>query len=101
MADTVATVPGAKYNVVDTPTALGKTGGVRQYCDFKERERVWRNYNDFIKKHNATELLNVPETPYSQDRYQVFNRTFFRRDNYTRKVKYYLFGINIFNKHFD
>lgn len=98
LANTIATVPGAVYNVINTPTALGKR--VKKENN-NEQINVWNKYYNFVMEHNATELLNFPEQPYHTDYYKIFNKTIFRRDKYTKKVKFYLFGINIGTKHMD
>ena len=102
LADTVATVPGAIYNVVNTPTALGKTiKKSPKKIPTAEQINTWNKYHTFVEKHGATALLNTPETPYHTDYYKIFNKTIFRRDKYTKKVKSYLFGINIGTKHIN
>ena len=52
-------------------------------------------------EHGATELLNAPDTPMVRDRFTVFKITLFRRDIYSRKIKYYLFGVNIGTRRLD
>ena len=102
LADTVATVPGAIYNVVNTPTALGKTAKKNSKKPLtQEQIDTWNRYDKFIRDHKAAELLHYPEKPYHVDSYKMFNKTIFRRDKYTKKVKFYLFGINIGTKHLD
>lgn len=98
LANTIATVPGAVYNVINTPTALGKKTKKEKT---KEQINIWNKYHKFVMDHNATELLNFPEKPYHTDYYKIFNKTIFRCDKYTKKVKFYLFGINIGTKHMD
>lgn len=102
LADTVATVPGARYNVVNTPTALGKT--IKKHSKkepTKEQIDTWKRWDKFVQEHNAAGLLNTPEYPFHVDYYKMFNKTIFRRDIYTKKIKFYLFGINIGTKHID
>lgn len=99
LADTVATVPGAIYNVVNTATALGKNKKKLKQSVSEETIRAWERYHDFIKKHNAQDLLNKHEEPYEQYEYKIFNKTILRRDIYTHKIKTYLFGINIGTLH--
>ncbi len=99
LADTVATVPDAKYNVVNTPTALGKNKQKIKRSISAETAKAFQRYHDFLEKHHATKLIGEQETPYHQNKYQICNRTFFRTDIYTKKKKYYLFGINICTKH--
>lgn len=101
LADTIATVPGAKYNVVNTATALGKDRKKIQQSISEETKRAWDKYYAFISEHNASDLLNTPEKPFQQEIYKFCNKTIFRRDIYTRKIKTYLFGINIGTKHLD
>lgn len=98
LADTVATVPGAKYNVVNTPTALGKDKKRFDKNNTDANRAAWAKYYKFISEHGASELLSAPEKPYHQEFFKVFNKTIFRRDIYTQKVKSYLFGINIGTK---
>jgi glycosyltransferase involved in cell wall biosynthesis len=99
LSDTVATVPGAIYNVVNTATALGKNKKKLKQSISEETKRAWAKYDKFIEEHNAKDLLNIPEKPYTQEIFKVFNKTVFRRDIYTKKIKTYLFGINIGTKH--
>ncbi len=99
LADTVATVPGAIYNVVNTPTALGKNKKKLKQSISEETKRAWKKYDEFITEHHAKELLESPERPFAQEKFKIFNKTVFRRDIYTRKIKSYLFGINIGTKH--
>lgn len=99
LANTVATVPGARYNVVNTPTALGKNKNKIKHSISEDTKKAFERYNKFIYEHGATELLTKKEEPYHQNKYQIFNKTFFRTDMYTKKKKYYLFGINICTKH--
>ena len=99
LSDTVATVPGAIYNVVNTATALGKDKKKLKQSISEKTKQAWEKYYKFVADHGATELLNEPERPYHQDIYKIFNKTVFRRDIYTRKIKTYLFGINIGTKH--
>lgn len=100
LADTVATVPGARYNVVNTITALGKSKKkLREAAEKPEavaaRERYWK----FMDEHNAREIITTPETPYYVEMFKIFNRTIFRKEHLTKKIRYYLFGINIGTKH--
>lgn len=98
LADTVATVPGAVYNVVNTPTALGKDKKKIKSSVSEETLKAWKKYDDFITEHHAKELLNEPEKPYKQYKYKLFNKTIFKRDIYPHKTKLYLLGINIGTK---
>jgi hypothetical protein len=101
LADTVALVPGAIYNVIDKPTSLGKDKKKQRATTTAETARAWQRYSEFLNKHGATELLNAPDTPMIRDRFTVFKITLFRRDIYSRKIKYYLFGINIGTRRLD
>ena len=101
LADTVATVPGAIYNVVNTATALGKNRKKIQKSITKETTKAWDRYYQFINEHNASALLSEPEKPYKQYKYKIFNKTILRRDIYTHKIKTYLFGINIGTLHIN
>jgi glycosyltransferase involved in cell wall biosynthesis len=101
LADTVATVPGAIYNVVNTETALGKNKKKLKKSVTKETIAAWDRYNKFIAEHNAQELLSMPEKPYKTYEYKICNKTILRRDIYTHKIKTYLFGINIGTLHIN
>jgi glycosyltransferase EpsJ len=101
LADTVATVPGAIYNVIDKPTSLGKDKKKQRATTTDETIRAWQRYAEFLKEHSAAELMNAPDTPMIRDRFTVFKITLFRRDIYSRKIKYYLFGINIGTRRLD
>lgn len=100
LANTVATVPGARYNVVNTITALGKSKkNLRAAAEKPEavaaRERYWK----FMDEHNAREIITAPETPYHIETLKMFNISVYRKEYLTKKVRYYLFGINVGTKH--
>ncbi len=102
LADTIATVPGAIYNVVNTPTALGKVNKKKHKQELtQEQVNTWKKWYDFVADNNATDLLNFPEHPFHTDYYKIFNKTIFKRARFTKKEKFYLFGINICTKHMD
>lgn len=101
LADTVATVPGAIYNVVNTPTALGKT--IRRARKFHKTCVVpsadviaaHRRYNELMARHNAAALFAAPDQPWKIEEFRIFNMPLFRRQIFPNKIRYYLFGINI------
>lgn len=95
LADTVATAPGAIYNVVDQPTSLGKDTKKKRAHDTPETALAWQRYAELLEKHGATELLNTPDKPSHINTFKVFNRVIYRVEIYPRKKRYYLFGINI------
>ena len=101
LADTVATVPGAIYNVIDKPTSLGKDTKKKNAHNNKEANDAWRRYQELLDKNNATELLNAPDKPAHVDTFKIFNRTIFKCEIFPRKKRYYIFGINIGTKHMD
>ncbi|MBD5389434.1 glycosyltransferase [bacterium] len=98
LAKTVATVPGARYNVVDTPTALGKVKA-RRRMPSPEMDKVWQKYYSFLHQHKAYDIINWPEEPDQIETLKIFNCPIWRRDIFPHKVRYYLFGINIGTKH--
>lgn len=100
LADTVATVPHARYNVVDTPTALGKRNR-RSPIIPDGMDQVWKKYHDFLVQHGAAELMHTPQTPYVTEIIKVFNRPIWRREIWPHKIRYYLFGLNIGTKHIE
>jgi len=101
LADTVALVPGAIYNVIDKPTSLGKDKKKQRATTTAETEQAWKRYAEFLDAHGATDLIYAPDTPMVRDRFTVFKITLFHRDIYSRKIKYYLFGINIGTRRLD
>ena len=101
LADTVATAPGAIYNVVDQPTSLGKDNKKKNAHSNEETGRAWKRYFDLIEKHGATELLNTPDKPTRINTFKMFNRVISRVEIYPRKKRYFLFGVNIGTKHMD
>lgn len=102
LAHSVATVPGAIYNVVNTDTALGKnrkkTHNTEQVAAVR---KVQEKFNLFLIKHNAYDLINLSEIPFQTESLKIFNKTIFRKDIFTKKIRYYLFGINIGTKHIN
>ena len=99
LADTVATAPGAIYNVVDQPTSLGKDTKKKRAHDTPETALAWQRYAELMEKHGATELLNTPDKPSNINTFKVFNRVIYRVEVYPCKKRYYLFGINIGTLH--
>ncbi len=100
LADKVATVPKAIYNVIDTPTALGKINKTNN-IPTKEQIDIWNKWSKFVKEHNAEELLSTPEYPYHIDNYTIFKKNILKRCKLTREEKIYLFGIRIIKKYID
>ena len=99
LAQSIATVPGAKYNVSDTPTALGKSTRKNKSHPTMAQLKVTENYNKFLTEHGVAELMHQKQKPYHVSKIQIFNRTVFRRDIWPHKTRYYLFGINIATKY--
>ncbi len=96
LAKTVATVPGAIYNVVDTPTALGKAHQkLHDKNDTDAARAIWKKYYEFLAQHNAQELMDMPEAPYRIEEFKIFNIPITRRAIFYNKIRYYLFGINL------
>lgn len=96
LAKTVATVPGAIYNVVDTPTALGKAHQkLHDKNDTDDARAIWKKYYEFLAQHNAQELMDMPEAPYRIEEFKIFNIPITRRAIFYNKIRYYLFGINL------
>jgi glycosyltransferase EpsJ len=101
LADTVATVPGAIYTVVDQPTSLGKDNKKKKVHCTEETAKAWQRYGELLEKHGATEFINTPDKPSQINTFKMFNRTILRVEIYPRKKRYYIFGINIGTKHMD
>ena len=101
LADTVATVPGAIYNVIDKPTSLGKNKKQKAAHANAETPRAWQRYADLLNKYGATELLNAPDKPSAVNTFKMFNMVITKTEIYPRKKRYYIFGINIGTKHMD
>ena len=100
LADSVATVPGARYNVVNTITALGKQRKkLKKAATKPETEAAWRRYWQFLVDHDVVDILSAPEEPYRTETFKIFNRTIFRKEILTKRIRYYLFGVNIGTKH--
>ena len=96
LAKTVATVPGAVYNVVNTPTALGKAHKtLHDKNDTDDARAVREKYNRFLIEHGANELMNTPDLPIKTEEFKIFNIPITKRAIFYNKVRYYLFGINI------
>ena len=102
LADSVATVPGARYNVVNTITALGKQRKkLKKAATKPETEAAWRRYWQFLVDHDVVDILSAPEEPYRAETFKIFNRTIFRKEILTKRIRYYLFGVNIGTKHIN
>ena len=100
LADSVATVPGAVYNVVDTETALGKSKTkLKQRNSSEDILKAQKNLHDLLIKHNALELMNTPELPFVIEELKIFNLCITRKHIFPNKIRYYLFGINIGTRH--
>ena len=99
LAETVATVPGAVYNVVDTETALGKSRSLIKERTvnpalIKAQEKMQKLFSD----KGATEYMNLPEMPFKIEEFKIFNLTIAKKTILPNKIRYYLFGINIGTK---
>lgn len=101
LANSVATVPGAIYNVVDQPTSLGKDKKKKKANSTEETVKAWQRYGQLLAKYGATELINAPDKPSGINTFQIFNKTIFKTEIFPRKKRYYLFGINIGTLHMD
>lgn len=102
LARSVATVPGARYNVVNTETALGKAKTkLRRAAGTPAAAAARQRYANFLAAHGATELIHTPETPFETEELKIFNRTIFRKDIFIKKIRYYLLGVNIGTKHIN
>ena len=99
LAESVATVPGAIYTVVDQPTSLGKDQKKRdEHCN-ADTGKAWQRYLQLLEKHGAMELMNTPDKPSHVNKFKMFNRVIFKIEIYPRKKRYFLFGINIGTYH--
>ena len=101
LAERVATVPGAIYNVIDKPTSLGKNKSRQSATNADERAKAWQRYHQLLNKYNATELMNAPDKPTSVNTFKMFNKTICKCEIFPRKKRFYIFGINIGTKHMD
>ena len=101
LADTVATVPGAVYNVVDQPTSLGKDKKKKRAHHSEESAKAWQKYHELLNKYGATELICAPDKPAQINTFKIFNMTIFKSEIFPRKKRYYIFGLNIGTKHMD
>lgn len=101
LADTVATVPGAIYTVVDQPTSLGKDKKKKSAHETSETHQAWQRYAKLLEKYGATELLNTPDKPSHITTFKMFNRVIYKIEKYPHKNRYFIFGINIGTKHIN
>lgn len=101
LADSVATAPGAIYNVVDQPTSLGKDKKKKTNHHTEETKRAWQRYAQLLDKCGVKELMTAPDRPARTEKFKMFNRVLFKCEVFPRKKRYYLFGINIGTKHMD
>ena len=102
LANSVATVPGARYNVVNTITALGKQRKkLKKEATKPETEAAWRRYWQFLVDRDVVDMLSAPEEPYKTETFKMFNRPIFRKEILTKRIRYYLFGINLGTKHIN
>lgn len=101
LANSVALVPGAIYNVVNTDTALGKSRRKLHSAAVKPGAlAAHERYVDFMARHNATDLMKMPEQPLEIHEYRMFNRCVSKRVVFYNKIRYYLFGINVGTRRF-
>ena len=101
LAKTVATVPGAIYNVIDKPTSLGKDKKKKASHYSAETEKAWQRYHALLQKYGATELITARDRPAQINTFKMFNRVICKTEIYPRKKRFYLFGLNIGTKHMD
>lgn len=101
LADSVATVPGAIYNVIDKPTSLGKDKKKKSAHNTPETAKAWQRYHELLNKYGATELINAPDKPEQVNTFKMFNRVICKCEVFPRKKRYYILGINIGTKHMD
>jgi len=96
LADRVALVPGAIYNVVNTETALGKSKKKLRNAAIKPGAvAAHQRYCDFLARHGATNLIQAPEKPLEIQEFRIFNKCISRRVIFQNKIRYYFLGINI------
>lgn len=96
LADSVALVPGAVYNVVNTDTALGKAHKkLRRAAECPGARAAHARYCEFLAKHNATEIISMPEAPLETQELRIFNMPITRRVIFHNKIRYYFMGLNI------
>lgn len=99
LANSIATVPGAVYNVVDTETALGKSKTkIKQANDNDYKKLARKKLEDLFVKHNALQYMTSQEQPFSTEEYKIFNMCILKKQNFPNKTRYYLFGVNIGTK---
>ena len=101
LAKTVATVPGAVYNVIDRPTSLGKNKKKKAAHVSDETGCAWRRYFALLDKYGATELMSAHDKPAQINTFKIFNRVIFKTEIFPRKKRFYIFGLNIGTKHMD
>lgn len=102
LAASIATVPGAIYNVVDTDTALGKSRGkINERNNTPAAVAASNKYQKFLFKNNATKLMSQDEWPVHTNTFKMFNITIAKKDIFYNKIRYYLFGINIGTTYLD
>lgn len=96
LATSVATVPGAIYNVVDTATALGKSRRRLKKLNKSPDNRAAREkMREFFIAHGALDAMTAPEKPLRIEEFRMFNIPLRRNEIYLNKTRHYLFGINI------
>ncbi len=96
LAQTVATVPGAIYNVVDMETALGKSRKlISNRNNSTDTQNAREKLNEFLIAHNAYELMTTPESPFVIEKFKMFNMTLTRREIFQNKIRYYFLGLNV------
>lgn len=101
MSDSVTLVPNAKYNVVNTETALGKDKEkISKFNNNEEFSKILNKYNKLLSDTGADKFMNVPEISETEE-LKIFHISVFKKKKFFRKTKYYLFGINIGKKYFN
>lgn len=99
MAHSVTLVPKAIYNVSESMMSLSKN--MKKHKKLTRTfaaEKAWNKYHNFLLKNNVVELFNTAELPFKTEKFKMFNVCVFRKEIFTKKTKYYLFGMNIGTK---
>lgn len=100
LAETIATVPAAVYNVVNTETALGKSKElIKQRNNQKDIYNAENSLRDIFVKYNALEFMEMEDQPILIETLKIFNFPIIKKSIFKNKIRYYLFGINIGTKH--
>ncbi|HNY25255.1 MAG TPA: glycosyltransferase [Alphaproteobacteria bacterium] len=99
LANNITLVPKAKYNVIESNATLSKN--MKKHVNVTntdKAEKVWIKYHNFLTSSGAIRFFKIPESPFIVEKFKMFNINIFSKEFFIKKIRYYLFGIQIGTK---